>query len=591
MSRVVVFFDQEDVRSWPATWMSSDIAFAMTPAVMHGESGNDTGVVWSAADLSDVDHARCVAFARRALKDLAGSTEMQGLTPGLRVMTIQSVWLLSFLICRLQCVLPSGPWVVRSCSGDWHVATQMRELLIWLLPRIWTHGLAHKVQAKRPLLAMFHRWLVRRAARGIRLTERSWVVTPTHKLRHDIKDVLNENNIGMLVLRPTVGNWSDYRGLIRVPTVPNSVRTLSVAPFTEGDWRVRDVQSQLADVGSRLRDPTLAWAWSLYVDHCAQILPAVLALSSEGEDLIKLSGAQAVFAFEANAWVSAAVLEGAGRAGIIRAVLNHNTHPLGRRAVANEVLCRMFGQRTCNELVDWAGIWSPAALGWSKDKCLFGKSVHMQPVQADYRRLKTREKTDGIFRVLHAGTYLNWSDFIPWVLETAHEYLTGMEQLATAASGMDDLELIVRVRSKPEVDSGVVQAKLGGKPNVSVCDASENFLDQLAQCDLLVSHFSTTVEQALQMGKPVLLWGRTNRHTQFPGSDTPPTPETRSAVYVVRRAEDLPRMLTAIQMAHAGRPLTDAECAAFKHREDTASVAQWVRSVLEAAPTHRVRGA
>jgi hypothetical protein len=305
-----------------------------------------------------------------------------------------------------------------------------------------------------------------------------------------------------------------------------------------------------------------------------------LAGAVETEVLTRASGARAAVAFEANAWWSAALLDGAGRAGVTRAVLNHNSHPPGAGAVADEVLGRLFAQRAANELVDQAGIWSPAAMAWPARVQLGAANVCLQPVRLDYPSQVCGSEPGRPFRVLHAGNYQNWSDFFPWVAETSGEYLEGMEHLANGMAGVEGIELTFRVRPKREVDAEALKARLRHQSNVSVCDTEQDFLEQLASCDLLVSHFSTTVEQALQMGKPVLLWGSTQRYAQFPGRETPPSQDSRAAVYAVRRAEALPAMLSAIRAAHVGRPLTAAECAPYCHPGGADSMAQWIHRVL-----------
>jgi len=135
-------------------------------------------------------------------------------------------------------------------------------------------------------------------------------------------------------------------------------------------------------------------------------------------------------------------------------------------------------------------------------------------------------------------------------------------------NSLPDAELLVRVRAKPEVDPEIVRALVPDAPNVAIVDTAQNFLEQLAGCDLLVCHFSTTAEQALQMGKPVLLWGSTRRYCQFPALREAPASGRRAAVYAVDTANRLPQMLAAIRDQHHGRPLSEQETARYRNRPE-----------------------
>ncbi len=584
MARVTLLFDRDDVERAP---LDGGTFLALTPAAEAEALSRSMEVLL--VGLSDQVHTECVTFAERVLSDLSGSV-MSALSPSLRVMARQSVWALAFLVHRVRRSLPNGPWRVRCGGGHWQMVSERRALMDLLLPRVWNYGLAHRVPAAAPPWASLHRWLTRRAAGRLRRSGRSWVIAPTRKLRSGLREALEHDGVGVLVLQPTIGCWSDYRGLMRAPTAADDAWVLSVSPLSRCDVRVPEASARLRALCASLKDADLSRAWDRYVEQCEALLPAVLAAASDTEALVRASSVRAAVAFEANAWWSAALLDGAGRAGVRRAVFNHNSHPPGAGAVADELLGRLFAHRTCNELVDDAGIWSPSAMQWAERYQMGERNTRLQPVRLDYPTLVPQFGANRAFRVLHAGNYQNWSDFFPLVAETSGEYLKGMERLADAVSGLEGVELTFRVRPKREVDAAALRARLRSQANVLVCDTEENFLGQLAKCDLLVSHFSTTVEQALQMGKPVLLWGSTQRYSQFPGRETLPSPNSRAAVYVVRRAEALPAMLAAIRAAHSGRPLTDAECEPYRHPEGTFNIIQWIRRVLSTPSpplTHR----
>jgi hypothetical protein len=485
--------------------------------------------------------------------------------------------MLAFLEQRLRRTLPRGPWLVRDKSGTWLVAKDWHCLLQAMLPRIWDYGLAHQVAAERPPFPRVYRALLRLSVYVRSWQSRVWVAATTKKLRSGWTQVVHDAGASLLVTQTTSGSWRDYRQLF-----VNSLDTvvLTVPPLSMDDERVRRLEERLRQFGATMRNRDLAYAWSLYIPYLVKIFPAMLALSDEGARFLKRLNVRAVLAFEANSWLSAALCEAGSVAGVQRVVLNRNSQPPSGNAVADSILSTLFYHRTCNSLVDIAGIWSRSSLAWGESNSRIGGSTRAEPVCLDYPAATGQMVGARPFRILHAGNYQNWSDYFPWVSETSEEFLRGMEQLAAAAEKVSGIEVVFRVRPKREVDANALRGRIKTAGNVQVCDTDDDFLEQLADCDILVAHFSTTVEQALQMGKPVLLWGSTQRYAQFPGREVLPTPDSRAAVYVVRQAEALPAMLAAIHVAHAGRPLTAAECAPYRHQDGTPNITQWMRRVL-----------
>lgn len=81
----------------------------------------------------------------------------------------------------------------------------------------------------------------------------------------------------------------------------------------------------------------------------------------------------------------------------------------------------------------------------------------------------------------------------------------------------------------------------------------------MAKTELLVSWSSTTIEEALHLRKPVLLWGGSDRYFFLPPCREFPTPQNRSTVYAPEKEEDLSQMIESVLESHSGKPLTDEE--------------------------------
>lgn len=571
----VVLFDRDDAYNFaPVDGVNYKIV-ALTPSAAEGARARNPSLPAASSGFSDRDQIRCVIAGRKALNQVDRSSILSTLSPSVRLMVRQSLWQVAFLEQRVRRTLPRGAWLIRNKDGVWTVARDRHSMLRILLPRIWDYGLAHKVAAGRPPAAAVFRWLQRRVARSVARKNRVLVASVTHKLRSGWRQAITEAGADLVILQPTKGFWRDYRGFL---IKPGNTPVLKVPPLSIGNARVRRALKQLSHISATIDDPYLAFAWSLYIPYLSKIIPSMLALADEGGRLLKLMGVRAVFGFEANSWLSAALNEAAGRVNVQRVVLNHNSQPPSGSAAADDILSTLFRQRTFNELVDVAGIWAPSALKWSSNAPHL--SVRCQKVRVEYPTADNTLIADKPFRILHAGNYQNWSDYFPWVSETSEEFLHGMERLAEAASTVDRIELIFRLRPKREVDTETLRRSITLHPHIRISDTEDNFLEQLADSDLLIAHFSTTVEQALQMGKPVLLWGSTQRYRQFEGRGAFPKGKSRAQVYVVNREQDLAEMICAIRDAHYGQPLTDEESRCYRHPLEAPSLKDWTRALL-----------
>ena len=516
------------------------------------------------ATFSDLDHARCVAAGRRALAEFDAGAGPSGLPDSLRVMGRQSAWQLALITRRLSGTLPGGPWSMRDRDGRWSEAATLDRAIEVLLPRILDKGLGHGVGDGRPPMSALYRRLcgltASRLGRG-----RKWALTPTGKLKLGFGSAFEHAGFSVGSLRTTEGNWTDYARLWRGFRTGRGA--LAVPPLPANSSDVRGAMAALADLQARYSDPLVRTAWGVYLPYLAGNASTMLALVADGPELMRRLNAAFAVSYEANSWLSAALLDAAQRGGRPSIVVNHNSHRPAKTPIADAVLETLFRQRTDNSLVSLAGHWStalpaPAIRGNQTTKVVLYRTEYP----------KAASRTGTKFRLLHAGNYQNWSDFFPWVSETADEYLRGLRRLADAAARIPGIEVVLRVRLKAEVDADVVRRAVPEAANVTVCTTEIDFLTQLAESDLLVSHFSTTVEQALQMGKPVLLWGSTHRYCQVPPRMHPPTQGSRAAVYAVHAQRDLPAMLAALRDWHGGQPLTDSEVAPFRMEPDRPDV-------------------
>jgi hypothetical protein len=190
------------------------------------------------------------------------------------------------------------------------------------------------------------------------------------------------------------------------------------------------------------------------------------------------------------------------------------------------------------------------------------------------------------FQILFAGNYMGVHNHIPWMLETPDEFLDGIAELVQAVSQIPKAQLVVRVKvnAKPECNPETLKKFISDYPNVEISNEG-SFKQALAQSDLLVACISTTIDEALGAGRPVLLHSAPNRYHHLPGMATPPTSSHRSAVYVSGKTP-LVVLLKGIIDAHQNRPLSEEELSTYTWPDHTPDMDEFAKIVLNMTQAH-----
>ena len=524
---------------------------------------------------SDWCHARCVAAGRRAAREFDAASEGCCLPASVRLVGRQAVMRMAFIARRIVHSLPPAPWTVRAAGGEWQIADTPVRAVEVLLPRMLDKGDNELVSSGLPPLPGCYRVLMRLTAG--RLAEKGpWAVRPGLKLKLGFAKALAESGFRTGNIRLTRGEGSEYARLFRT-AVGRGVE-LPIPPLAATDTRVRTCMDAFGRVTESIGDPCTRAAWRIYLPYLQNNVAAMLGIVEGAPPILRRMRRGITVSYEANSWLSAALFDAARGAGWPTVVANHNSHPRTRQAIADFVLGTLMHHRTGSPLLTDAVCWSPRLREWPRHH-LDDERIRIHEYRAEYPPRAPAARSRPL-RILHAGNYQNWSDFFPWVAETADEFVRGIAGLATAAAEVPGIELTFRIRPKDEVDAGVVRACIPNASNVRTVSTDQDFLEQLAECDLLIGHFSTTVEQALQMGIPVLLWGSAHRYRQFRARTSPPTAIDRSVVYAVADPAGLPAMLAGIRDAHAGARLTDEECASYRFGGNAANLCGVARDLM-----------
>lgn len=568
---ITVHFEAADIEGRPPA-APSETHLALTPSAEIAARAVGLVVQSSLDTFSDLDHARCVVAGRRCLADLDRELPALLVPPSVEIVVRQAAWNIAVMSQRLVRTVPIGDARARDRAGTWRQIESAASLLDILFPRVIASGLGHRfasVQARYPRLQHF---VTEIAARLFARRRRAALMVAPHDLKMGFAAAFRAAGVEMIRVRPTLGNTADIADLIALAR--GTGRDLPAQPAPENDVELRCIRAALRQFGGTFSCPVMRHGWSIYLPHLDRNVAGMLGVARTSSHFARRAKVRAAATYEANGWGGASLMDGARHGGAFAISLNHNSHAPTGKARSDAVLALLHDFRKHAPVVHDSMIWSPSDLGFE----------HSRPAAARPRIVRCRAPgpasnaptgTKRRFRILHAGNYQNWSDFFPWIAETSAEFVESLRILAYAVAAEQGIDLVIRLRPKLEVDSNVVRQIIPATQNLSICGVDEDFQTQLARFDLLVSFFSTTVEQALQMGKPVLLWGRSRRFNQLPARRLPPTADDRAAIYAADDQVSLAALLPAIARAHT-TPLRPAEYERFNLPAEDPNLARFV---------------
>ena len=218
-------------------------------------------------------------------------------------------------------------------------------------------------------------------------------------------------------------------------------------------------------------------------------------------------------------------------------LISHGSTPDSNYASSQFVLSKLASGMSYSEFADTTISHSPVSDAMidrmNKNSKKF--KINFWKLTSNLFKISKNENDASIFKkkiILHAGTSKNYSTRL-WIYESTFEYINGLIKLINSISNLKDVELIIRLRS--DIVSPIHSiVDLLPKANNVQFKTSGNFNDDLINSDLLITHFSTTTEQSLNLKIPVLLYGDSNRYYHLNGSLIPPTKDVSFPVYAYK---------------------------------------------------------
>ncbi len=140
-----------------------------------------------------------------------------------------------------------------------------------------------------------------------------------------------------------------------------------------------------------------------------------------------------------------------------------------------------------------------------------------------------------------------------FVLETMDELLSSIADLVRAVEGMDNMHLVLRVHPGEPITRKEIEALMELPANVTVSDRG-TFEDILTVAHLVVSFSSTSIQEALVNGVPVVLYDKWKRynHLQAPRVTAEETPELSPAYYIDTPAALIPSLRRILEQHQGG---------------------------------------
>lgn len=566
---LAVVLDRDDARDLLRAAPDCRAVLALTPAARAVLQEAPVPVLSTLALYTSIGHRRTVLHQRRAIAQLEAAFESEpALGPAAREALIIVVSYLTAAAARLRTTLArsgSGPWLV-SHAGAWQCCadrSQAFDLLFGRIARTRFDATLRRKFATPPLP-----WLARPLAE---LSARAWRGKGAIVLGYGRRqlDLLGREATAanpkrpVLEVRCTSGSWRDLARIARslglaLSGAPRGA--LYALPLSAPATReaARRTLAALEDPAARGAAATAA----------AVALDAAELTAGLARHLTSLFAAARpnVLVTDSLGWgPGGAAGEAARSQGIAVLFLSHSSHaaqssPTARAAVNQWIRHGRVLSRFATTLLPKTPHAARAAEAARREAGTGACTAPLAPYVWLARKSALAAAPGGKFRILHACNFSPWSEHVPWAMQTSDEFVHGIEILGEVVEKIDDVSLIVRPKDKEECNAEILQQLLPPRRN-TVFRRTGSFAQDLADSDLVVSFSSSTIEEALHLRTPVLLWGGGADYRHLPAREAPPEGDSRAAVYAAESREDLERMLPAIIAAHRDRPLRDEELA------------------------------
>ncbi|MAH84062.1 MAG: hypothetical protein CBB68_06810 [Rhodospirillaceae bacterium TMED8] len=558
---------------------------AMTPNARAALAMSPWPIIVSSDILDDRAHLRIVARTRRVDRDCQQIFKSAPSIPQAAKLTMLSDlhYMAASALALWILIGRHGPWLIPSPQGKWVVFEARYAALTALMDTLRQTAPSARAWLRLPFAGGLTRIMSRLVLRLCGIGRHVAIPGCSYGMGNLTDEIHRRHAKRTVEIRGTTGTWRDVIHPVRtlVQAAAGKIVITAIAAPKPSHDHDSALKKKLADVWEALPDPVIRAGLLPYRDEL--ITEAVLTelLANEAAELLAMTRVSSVILNALHWGADVALAEAAGRHGLHRFLVSHGSHTPGESlAAATEQRALAEGQLV-SSLADTAIIQSPYSAALASEIMPEMRRSCSLPSMWGYKPIQTEGLNPPYRRVLHAGTYKNLVGLRPWIYETSNEFANGLVDLVHAVEGLKNTHLVIRFRPMLECDVEALKQLLPKSACFEI-KTDGSFLDDLANTDLLVSYASTTIEEALNIRCPVLLWGGSARYRHVPARTTPPMQGSRSATYTANDADHLGTMLSNILDYHAGKPLTESELKGHVWPKGTADIGDLADTVARA---------
>ncbi len=129
------------------------------------------------------------------------------------------------------------------------------------------------------------------------------------------------------------------------------------------------------------------------------------------------------------------------------------------------------------------------------------------------RKSFTNSNKIKIQTILYANTYKVFASR-PWIYETSFEYLENLRKLCDAIKNLKNTQLLIKIRLNDELSIQTIKEYI--VPNDKIIFFTEGNIDEFCQkADLLITGFSTVIDEFMYLNKPVVIFGDKRKYQPY----------------------------------------------------------------------------
>ncbi|MBC8490407.1 MAG: hypothetical protein H8D45_30705 [Bacteroidetes bacterium] len=530
---------------------------------------------------TDYSHRRVIASVRSIERKIHPLIQNDKILSRASKETLISLMHVSLSSCfyLLYLLRGTGPWLLYD-GNSWVRVEKLDTAVNILFKRIVLQKTGvfqigqNKDQIGKTFIKLFN-WLI---LIKIKNNQCFWTTGQGYGLNNITENLLTVDRNNKVLYAVQADRKSLFRSLKSVISLYTSFSQRSfvlISPVREPVSDYMDYLDNLFETTDDSRLKPFIIPLKLYLNKC---IVYTESLVDDTKRIIKNIGPKKIIAHHLR-WLDASIVgHCASELGIDTILISHGSHPPSENVTSEYELNDLARGLFISPLAAKSIAQSTNAAQSINSKSNVPKIINYQPIMWGWGNLGSVKRTNKKFQILHAGTY-KVLGVRPWIYETSNEFVHGLQQFVQAVSSIEDIDLIIRIRSLPECDISSLEKLL---PNTDNCQIKTggSFQDDLSDADLLVSYSSTTIEEALYARKPVALFGGSDRYRHLPGSSTLPDMNNRSAVYHLTK-ENMSEMLEAIIAVHSNKPLTDSEVSDYVWPDSVPGIDTFVSNLIK----------